>query len=139
MTGPDVNNVAAGAHVPVLAGRHRALVVDDIAAERERMEVLLRAAGWDVGMAASGDQAIERARVEQPAIIFMDIVMPGMDGFEACRRLAQDPDTRAIPVVFVSSKDRRADRMWARMQGGRDLIGKPCTSAQLLDALRHAR
>jgi len=68
----------------------------------------------------------------------MDIVMPDMDGFEACRRLAEDPATRAIPVVFVSTKNRRADQLWARMQGGRELIGKPYTATQLLDALRHA-
>ncbi|MFO1196688.1 MAG: response regulator [Burkholderiaceae bacterium] len=119
--------------------QNRALVVDDVAAERERMSGILRGAGWDVRLAASGAQAIERARSERPAIIFMDIVMPDMDGFEACRRLAQHRDTRAIPVVFVSTKSQRADRVWARMQGGRDLIGKPYTVTQLLDALRHAR
>jgi twitching motility two-component system response regulator PilH len=74
----------------------------------------------------------------RPNIVFMDIVMPQMDGFEACRRLAADPRTKSIPVVFVSTKSQRADQIWARMQGGRDLIGKPYTSSQVLDALRHA-
>ena len=119
--------------------RQRALVVDDVATERERMTGILRDAGWQVGTAGSGLEALARARVERPDIIFMDIVMPEMDGFEACRRLAEDPGTRSIPVVFVSTKSRRADQLWARMQGGRELIAKPYTATQLLDALRHAR
>ena len=118
--------------------QNRALVVDDVAAERERMSGILRGAGWDVRLAASGAQAIERARSERPAIIFMDIVMPEMDGYQACRRLAVDPATRSIPVVFVSTKHQRADQLWARMQGGRALLPKPPTAEQLLGALQHA-
>ena len=116
----------------------RALVVDDAAMDRDRIAEILRRAGWQVGTAVSGRDALERARAERPNIIFMDIVMPEMDGFEACRRLAEDPRTRAIPVVFVSTKSQRADQLWARMQGGKDLIGKPYTASQLLDALKHA-
>ena len=116
----------------------RALVVDDAAMDRDRIAEILRRAGWEVGTAVSGRDALERARAERPNIIFMDIVMPEMDGFEACRRLSEDPRTRAIPVVFVSTKSQRADQLWARMQGGKDLIGKPYTASQLLDALKHA-
>jgi len=116
----------------------RALVVDDASMDRDRIAEILRRAGWQVGTAVSGRDALERARAERPNIIFMDIVMPEMDGFEACRRLAEDPRTRAIPVVFVSTKSQRADQLWARMQGGKDLIGKPYTASQLLDALKHA-
>ena len=116
----------------------RALVVDDAAMDRDRIAEILRRAGWQVGTAVSGRDALERARAERPNIIFMDIVMPEMDGFEACRRLSEDPRTRAIPVVFVSTKSQRADQLWARMQGGKDLIGKPYTASQLLDALKHA-
>ena len=118
---------------------HTVLVVDDQASERERISGILSGAGWRVSTAGSASEALEKARAERPAIIFMDIVMPGMDGYQACRRLAVDPDTRAIPVVFVSTKCQRADQVWARMQGGKDLIGKPFSDAQLLDALRFAR
>lgn len=124
------------------AGMHdgslTALVVDDQATARERMTTILADAGWRVSTAGSAAEALEKARAERPSIIFMDIVMPGMDGFEACRRLAEDPGTRAIPVVFVSTKCQRVDQVWARMQGGRELIGKPYTAAQVLGALRHA-
>ena len=117
---------------------NRALVVDDVAAERERMASILRSAGWVVSTAASGTEAIECARAESPNIIFMDIVMPEMDGYQACRLLAADPVTRGIPVIFVSSKSQRADQVWARALGCRDLIGKPYRGEQLLQALRHA-
>lgn len=116
-----------------------ALVVDDFGPERDRIGGILQEAGWRVRSAVSGADALALARSERPEIIFMDIVMPGMDGFEACRRLAEDPGTRAIPVVFVSTKCQRADQVWARMQGGRELIGKPYTPGQVLGALRHAR
>jgi len=115
-----------------------ALVVDDQATARERMSAILADAGWRVSTAGSAAEALEKARAERPAIIFMDIVMPGMDGYQACRRLAVDPATRAIPVVFVSTKCQRADQVWARMQGGKALIGKPYSDAQVLDALRFA-
>jgi twitching motility two-component system response regulator PilH len=117
---------------------HLALVVDDAAVDRDRVAAILHSAGWHVELAGSGPEALEMARVRAPDIIFMDIVMPGMDGFEACRRLAEDPTTRAIPIVFVSTKSQRADHLWARMQGGRELIGKPFSAEQLLGALRHA-
>ncbi len=115
-----------------------ALVVDDAAVDRDRIADILHCAGWQVDLAVSGREALEKALARPPDIIFMDIVMPGMDGFEACRRLAEDPRTRAIPIVFVSTKSQRADHLWARMQGGRELIGKPFTAEQLLGALRHA-
>lgn len=118
--------------------RPRALVVDDVSAERERISSILRDAGWQVQTAASGHDALVHARATPPNIIFLDIVMPQMDGFETCRRLSEDPATRAIPVVFVSSKSQRADQLWARMQGGKEVLGKPYTEAQVLEALRHA-
>jgi twitching motility two-component system response regulator PilH len=115
-----------------------ALVVDDASVDRDRIADILHRAGWQVEVAGSGREALEVALARPPDIIFLDIVMPGMDGFEACRRLAEDPRTRAIPIVFVSTKSQRADHLWARMQGGRELIAKPFTAEQLLGALRHA-
>jgi len=124
---------------PKTGGRaHTALVVDDQASARVRMTTILTDAGWRVSTAGNAAEAIEKARTERPSIIFMDIVMPGMDGYQACRKLAVDPLTRAIPVVFVSTKCERADQVWARMQGGKALIGKPFSDAQVLDALRFA-
>lgn len=93
------------------ARTHIALVVDDQATARQRMFSILADAGWRVSTAGSAAEALDKARTERPAIIFMDIVMPGMDGYQACRKLAVDPATRAIPVVFVSTKCQRADQV----------------------------
>lgn len=116
-----------------------ALVVDDHPIDRDRLAEILRRAGWSVVLAEDGEQAIEIARRELPSIVFMDIMMPGVDGFAACRRLAADPATRGIPVVFVSTKNQRADQVWARAQGGVELIGKPIAAERVLQALQHAR
>ncbi len=102
------------------------------------MAAILSDAGWRVSTAVGGLEALAKARAEHPAIIFLDIVMPDMDGYQTCRRLAGDPQTRAIPVVFVSTKCQRADQVWALMQGGKALIGKPYSDAQVLDALKFA-
>ena len=115
----------------------QALVVDDSAVDRPHLTNLLTRAGWQVAAAANGMEALKLAKRQPPDIIFMDIMMPGMDGYQACRRLAEDPMTRGIPVVFVSTKNQRADQVWARMQGGRALLPKPLTPAQLLSALQH--
>jgi twitching motility two-component system response regulator PilH len=120
------------------ASMNTALVVDDAATERARMSAILTDAGWRVSTAVGGIEAIEKARAERPAIIFLDIVMPDLDGYQTCRRLAGDPLTRSIPVVFVSTKCQRADQVWALMQGAKALIGKPYSPAQLLDALKFA-
>lgn len=117
---------------------HTALVVDDQASARARMTTILTDAGWRVSTAGNAAEALEKARAERPSIIFLDIVMPDMDGYQTCRKLAVDPLTRSIPVVFVSTKCQRADQVWARMQGGKALIGKPFSDAQVLDALRFA-
>jgi twitching motility two-component system response regulator PilH len=117
---------------------HHALVVDDLAAEREKLTGILRSAGWLVVTAASGEEAVDLALRARPSIIFMDIMMPNMDGYQACRKILSAPDLKSIPVVFVSTKSQRADHVWARMQGGKELISKPYTEVQVLDALKHA-
>ena len=62
--------------------------------------------------------------------------MPDMDGYEACRNLQANAETKNIPVVFVSSKNQKADHMWGKMQGAKALIGKPYTPEQILETLR---
>jgi twitching motility two-component system response regulator PilH len=114
------------------------LVVDDSAAEREKLSSILRDTGWVVSTAVSGEEAMRKAKSEKPRIIFMDIVMPDMDGYATCRKLAADAETKSIPIVFVSTKNQRADQVWARMQGGKELISKPYTEEQVTDALKHA-
>jgi len=116
---------------------NKALVVDDSATDLSNIRGILQDAGW-LGTANSGERAIERARSDRPNIIFLDIVMPQLDGFGTSRALCEDPSTKGIPVVFVSTKSTRADQIWARAQGGKALISKPFSADQILDALKYA-
>ncbi len=117
---------------------NKALVVDDSATDATHLRSILLEAGWMVTLASNGEQALDRARHDRPSIIFLDIVMPQLDGYATSRALASDPDTRGIPVVFVSTKNTKADQVWARAQGGKALIGKPFNPEQIVDALKHA-
>ena len=114
------------------------LIVDDLATERQKITGILQDAGWIVSTASNGEEALALAKTIQPKLIFMDIIMPNMDGYQTCRKLMQDAATKMIPVVFVSTKNQRADHVWAKMQGARDLIGKPYQDEQVLDALKYA-
>jgi twitching motility two-component system response regulator PilH len=112
------------------------LIVDDSSAELASLRTILQELGWNSVTATNGAEAIQKAVSDKPALILMDIVMPDMDGYEACRQLQADPATRSIPVVFVSSKNQKADQMWAKMQGAKTLISKPITSAAIADAIK---
>lgn len=114
----------------------KALIVDDSPAELAHLRNILTAAGWQTSTASNGTEAVAKAITEKPSLILCDIIMPDMDGFEACRQLQANPDTKAIPVIFVSSKNQKADHLWAKMQGARALIGKPYEATQILDTLK---
>ena len=110
----------------------KVLVVDDSPTDLANIKNIVSDAGCMVLTATNGADAVETARSEQPDVIFLDIIMPEMDGYEACRQLTNDADTKHIPVVFVTSKDQKADRVWAMMQGGKDLVAKPYTADEIL-------
>jgi len=114
----------------------KALIVDDSPAELANLRNILSSAGWQTATATNGSEAVAKALSEKPNLILCDIIMPDMDGFEACRQLQANPDTKSIPVVFVSSKNQKADHLWAKMQGAKALIGKPYEASQILETLR---
>lgn len=116
----------------------KALVVDDSMAELANIKSILADAGYLVVTASSGKETLEKAKAEKPSIIFLDIVMPEMDGYEACRSLSQDPSTKDIPIVFVSSKSQKADRIWGQLQGAKGYVAKPYTADQIIDQLKIA-
>ena len=114
----------------------KALVVDDSAADLANIKNILSDAGCMVVTAMSGKEAIDKAKSEHPSLIFMDVVMPDMDGYEACRILSQDAGTKGIPVVFVTSKGQKADKVWGELQGAKGHISKPYTADQIVDQLK---
>jgi twitching motility two-component system response regulator PilH len=110
----------------------KVLCVDDAAADLIRIKKIVSDANVHVVSATGGREAIQRAKSEKPDLIFLDIVMPDMDGFAVMRELQKDPATKDIPVIFVSSKSQKADQMWARMQGGKGFVPKPISDEAVL-------
>lgn len=114
----------------------RILIVDDAQVDRSNLEKIVAGAGHQVLLADSGAQAIERARRDKPDLILMDVNMPGMDGFAATRQLKADDTTKGIPVVFVTSKNQKADMAWGQMLGAKGYIAKPYSAEQILEQLK---
>jgi twitching motility two-component system response regulator PilH len=112
------------------------LVVDDVQTDRELVGRVVTGAGHRVVYAESGAQAIEKAKQLQPGLIFMDVVMPGQNGFEATRALKKDPATAAIPIVLVTTKGTDSDRFWGKRQGADDHVAKPFTADALVQIIR---
>lgn len=117
-------------------GMKKVLVVDDTKADQLNLEKIVSGAGLVVITANSGSEAVQKAKAERPDIIFMDVNMADMDGFAATRALQGDPVTKPIPVVFVTSKDQKADRVWAQMLGAKGYVTKPYTETQIMEQLR---
>ena len=118
-----------------MAGK-KVLVVDDTAAHLQQMKEIVSDAGYQVITAISGREAVEKTRKEKPSMVFLDIVMDDLDGYGACREITRDDETSDIPVVFVSTKNQRADRIWAEKQGAKALLTKPVNSAEIVDSLK---
>ena len=109
----------------------RILVVDDIEANVRLLQAKLQAEYYDVLVASSGPEALAMAAEESPDLVLLDVMMPGMDGFEVCRRLKNDPETRHIPVVLVTALDGRGDRITGLEAGADEFLTKPVDFAKL--------
>ncbi len=116
----------------------KVLIVDDSPAQIFTLKKLVEDWGHETLTAENGDQALEIARQELPNVILMDIVMPGMSGFQTTRKLSKDQTTHSIPVIFVSTKDGEADRVWGMRQGATAYITKPVNPETLLTAISDA-
>ena len=114
----------------------RVLVVDDLEPNVKLLEAKLRAEYFDVLGAYSGAEAIETAVESQPDIILLDVMMPGMDGFETCRKLKSTPETMHIPVVMVTALDQQADRVAGLEAGADDFLTKPVEDVALFARVR---
>lgn len=113
----------------------KVLVVDDSAVDLKNIERIVSDAGAMVITASSGAEAIAKAKDMQPNLIMLDVNMPGLDGFSTARQLGSDPLTKGIPVVFVTSKDQKADRVFAQMLGAKGYVTKPYTAADIVSKL----
>ncbi|MEM8828017.1 MAG: response regulator [Cyanobacteria bacterium P01_G01_bin.19] len=114
------------------------LIVDDMKSELDMMANYLTKAGYKIIMANSGEEAIALAIANKPDLVVTDWMMPKMGGLDICRKLRKNPQTQAIPVVTCTSKDREVDRMWAKKQGIKAYVTKPCTQEELVTAVEGA-
>ncbi len=108
------------------------LIVDDSPTEVHVLTSMLEGAGHTVYSATNGETGIEMAKELKPNLILMDVVMPGMNGFQATRQLTRDEDTAHIPVIIVTTKDQETDRVWGLRQGAKDYVTKPIDEELLM-------
>ena len=113
----------------------KVLVVEDSPTERHVLSDLLTRQGYEVLTADDGEKGIAAARLELPDLILMDVVMPGINGFQATRQLRRDAATRHIPVIMCTSKNRETDRLWGMRQGACDYLVKPLDQNALLSRI----
>ncbi len=112
------------------------LVVDDEPFMLRMIQIILERGGYAMVAAASGDEAIEIARKEQPGLIIMDAMMPKMDGFTALRLLKGEPVTNSIPVIMLTANPHKFSREEAESSGATVFLTKPFSPTQLLEEIR---
>jgi twitching motility two-component system response regulator PilH len=112
------------------------LVVDDSPIERFALLEFLTKQGYSVVTADSGEEAVVKSKSELPDLILMDVVMPGINGYQATRTITRDEATRAIPVIMCTSKSLETDKIWGMRQGAHDYLVKPVNMPELLTRIR---
>jgi twitching motility two-component system response regulator PilH len=108
------------------------LIIDDSPTDVKIFSGALERAGHKVTSVATAEAGIDAAHKTRPDLVLMDVIMPGMNGFQATRSLTKDPETSAIPVLIVTTKSMETDRMWGMRQGARDVLVKPVSEKDLV-------
>ena len=108
------------------------LIVDDSPTEIHVLKTMLEKNGFSVITASSGEEGVATSKAKKPDLILMDIVMPGLNGFQATRQITTDAETQHIPVIIVTTKNQETDRVWGLRQGAKDYITKPATEEELI-------
>ena len=116
-------------------GPIKVLVIDDSNTIRRSAEMFLRQAGFDVVLADDGFDALAKISDHQPKVIFVDIMMPRLDGYQTCALIKQNPKLKATPVIMLSSKDGVFDRARGRLAGSDRYLTKPFTKEALIDTV----
>jgi twitching motility two-component system response regulator PilH len=108
------------------------MIVDDSPTEVHVMKTALEKHGFQTMSASDGTECLTLAREVRPDLIFMDVVMPGLNGFQTTRTLSRDPVTKSIPIVMVTTKDQESDRIWGMRQGAVGYLVKPVDASDLV-------
>ena len=113
----------------------RILVVDDLRTNAEMVAGLLRNLGYEIEIAGDGEEALEMVRARTPDMVITDIMMPRMDGYEACAKIRSHEETREVPVVFLSARAQQSDIDKGRAYGVSDYLTKPFDPTDLLEVI----
>lgn len=113
----------------------RILIVDDSDTQIASIIKALEKNGHEVITADSGEAGVQAAKTQKPDAILMDIVMPGLNGFQATRQITQDPQTKHIPVILISTKAQETDKVWGARQGAKGYLVKPIDDDVLMSTL----
>lgn len=108
------------------------LVVDDSLTERKILTAHLEGEGLSVIFSTSGEDALEKIKSETPDLIVLDVVLPGRSGFEVCRELKSNDETKGIPIILCSTKGSEMDKFWGMKQGANAYIPKPVDKEELI-------
>ena len=114
------------------------MIVDDSPTDTHVLQKILEKNGYSTVTAGDAKEGIAVARREKPDLILMDVVMPGLNGFQATRELTTDPQTAGIPVIIVTRKDQQVDRVWGMRQGASNYVTKPVRESTLLSLINEA-
>lgn len=121
------------------AGTTRILVIDDSNTIRRSAEIFLKQGGHEVALAEDGFDALAKLGDFHPDLVFCDILMPRLDGYQTCAIIKRNPQFSGVPVIMLSSKDGLFDKARGRMVGSQDYLTKPFTKDQLLQAVQQHR
>lgn len=114
----------------------RILIVDDSPTQTMSLTKILKKHGHEVITAKNGSEGVVVAEAELPDLVLMDVVMPGVNGFQATRQITKNPSTSHIPVVICTTKDQETDRIWGQRQGAKGYVTKPVEESTLMDTIK---
>ncbi len=114
----------------------RVLIVDDSPTETYKFKEILEKNGFEIITADNGADGVAVARQEIPDVVLMDVVMPGLNGFQATRQISKNEETKHIPVIIVTTKDQETDKVWGKRQGASDYLTKPVDEKLLLETIK---
>ena len=133
---PKVPINGGGAVPEAATGSIKVLVIDDSNTIRRSAEMFLRQAGYEVILAEDGFDALAKISDHQPRVIFVDIMMPRLDGYQTCALIKQNPQLKSTPVIMLSSKDGLFDKAKGRIVGSDQYLTKPFSKNELLGAIQ---